>query len=333
VSPVFVDWLSISQEHPAGGLPLVDAGCVVGTDEDGVLEWRTVRARPHAGSFETSVNVRCDGFRVSVTGNASRFGRPDNLFGFDFDTCLARLNAILALYELPAFDAGQVIELDRDGATVVKWTGARVSRIDLTRNYAAGNPADAHGLMQWLGSQHAGRKTGRVLGQGETVDFGGGRREYFKAYLKWLEMRRHGADEQAASWAESQGLVRAELTVRSNKLTDLGCAYLGDYQRGYAMGKLIELFEDRASVLTRATRAEDGFDELPGHLRRTARDYAAGMDCAALMSRSTFYKHRQRLLPFGIDIAVRNVRPFTPRVRVVELRAAEVPVWYQLNAA
>jgi len=330
---VFVDWLTISQTHPEGGLPLVDAGCVVGMDEDGLIEWKTARAKQHAGSFETSINVRCDGNRVTVSGNASRFGRADNLFGFDFPTCLERFNAILASYGLPAFTPGVGGPQYDEQRHAWKWTGARVSRIDLTRNFCAGNPADAHALMQWLGSQHAGRKTGRVLGQGETVDFGGGQREYFKAYLKWLEMRRHGGDERAAQWAEEQGLVRVELTLRSKKLTDLGAAYLGDYLKGDAMGTLINLFNERASLLSRATRSTDDLDELPRHLRATARDFIAGMDCARVMSRATFFRHRRELLPYGIDIAVRNVRPFTPRVRVVELCAAEIPPWYQLNAA
>lgn len=95
---VFVDWLSINQVHPAGGLPEVDSGCVIGCGEDGEVEWLTARAVRHEGSFETSVSVRCDGHRVTFSGNASRFGRADNLFGFCFGEALRRVNAILAHY-------------------------------------------------------------------------------------------------------------------------------------------------------------------------------------------------------------------------------------------
>jgi hypothetical protein len=339
---VFVDWLSIAQEHPAGGLPLVDAGCVLGCDAEGDVEWKAVRAVQHKGSHETTVNVRCDGHRVSFSGNVSRFGRRDNLFGFGFDECLRRVNAILGCYQLPPFTPGVTRSDWRDGRLHREWTGARISRIDLTRNYVAGTADDAHAVLQWLGSQHAGRKTGRVLGQGETVDFGGtgngkdgtkgSRREYWKAYIKWLEMLRHGADEKVMEWAKAVGIVRFEGTVRTTKLIDLGASFLGEFQRGRAMGKLIRLFNERAEVLGRAKRTTDELDELPRALRGTARDYLAGMDVKRAMSRTTFYRKRLSLLPYGIDISVRNVKPFSPRVRVVELRAAQMPEWYQLAA-
>lgn len=334
-APFFVDWLSISQVHPEGGLPLVDAGCVMGCDEGGELVWKTARAVQHAGSFETSINVRCDGHRVTLSGNLSRFGRRDNLFGFGFFECLRRANDVLAHYELPHFSAGERRPLWKRGrAHGYEWTGARVSRIDLTANFGAGNMGDAHAFMQWLGSQHAPRQEGRTLGQGETVAFGSGsHRAYWKAYLKALEMKRHeGADERVIEWCESVGLVRWEGTLRTKLLTDIGAAFLGDYERGTAMGQLIKVFEERSAVLSRASAATDDLDALPRHLRATARDYLAGMDCAAVMKRATFFRHRRELLAHGIDIAVRNIRPFTPRVRVVELARVEPPSWYQLAA-
>ncbi|QBM27948.1 phage/plasmid replication protein, II/X family [Hydrogenophaga pseudoflava] len=331
----FVDWLSISQVHTEGGLPLVDSGCVMGVDESGELEWKTSKAVKHEGSFETSLNVRCDGFRVTFSGNVSRFGRADNLFGFDFWECLRRVNAVLDHYALPPFTAGKKIERITRGDVRYEWTGARVSRIDLTANYETGSVDNAHALMQYLGTQHAGRHEGRVLGQGETVAWGGrgGCRQYWKAYIKHLEMQRHAAsDQRVIDHCAERGVVRFEGTVRTKALTDMGSAFLGDYESGWAMAQLIQLFEQQKQVLHRAERSTDDLDELPRHLRATARDYMAGMDCAARMSRASFYRHRADLLPYGIDIAVRNVRPFQPRVRVIELRPAEIPSWYQLAA-
>ena len=45
--PFFVDWLSVSQVWPDGGLPLVDAGTVMACDSDGVLEWSTCKSVQH----------------------------------------------------------------------------------------------------------------------------------------------------------------------------------------------------------------------------------------------------------------------------------------------
>lgn len=348
--PFFVDWLTISQDHhaPAGwnperdgawSLPLVDSGVVMCADSDGELVWKTVRGVQHQGSFETSLQLRCDGHRVTFSGNVSRFGRPDNLFGFGFFECLQRINAVLAEYGLPAFTGGTRRELLKRGGVVGVWSGARVSRIDVTANYLAGSEANAHAVLQYLGSQHAGRKSGQVQGSGETVDFGrGSRRQYWKAYIKGLELVKHAkkrgaeVDPQVLEYCQSNGLVRFEGTIKSNALSDLGCAFLGDYESGWAMGQLIQLFKEHSEVLNRCEKSTDDLDELPRHLRATARDYLAGMDCTVSMSRPTFYRHRRELLAFGLDISVRNVRPFQPRVQVVELVRAQVPNWYQLAA-
>ena len=245
------------------------------------------------------------------------------------------MNEVLAGYGLPPFTAGECVQRpDGRGAFVTSWTGARFSRLDLTANFEAGSAEAASLVMQYLGTQHNGRKNGRVLAQGETVDWGGGsRRQYWKAYVKWLELQRHGCDdERLVEHCKSRGIVRFEGTVRSNALTDLGCAFLGEYERGWAMGQLVNLFQEHSSVMRRAERSTDDLDDLPKHLRATARDYLAGMDLSCVLSRRTFYRHRGLLLPYGIDISVRNVRPFSPRVRVVELTAAKVPPWYQLAA-
>ena len=332
--PFFVDWLSVSQVWPDGGLPLVDAGTVMACDSDGVLEWSTCKSVQHQGSFETVVNVKCDGHRITFSGNVSRFGRRDNLFGFGFFECMSRVNDILLHYGLPPFSPGERTEYVKRGSVQSRWTGARVSRIDLTANFESGSADNGHAVLQFMGSQHAGRHEGRTLGQGETVAWGlGSRRQAWKCYIKHLELMRHdGADPEVVAHCRERGIVRFEGTVRSNALSDLGCAYLGDYTEGQAMGQLVHLFNTHAAVMDRAQRTTDDLDELPKRLRATARDYLAGMDVRARMGRNTFYTHRRELLAYGIDISMRNVQPFKPRTVVIQLAPAEVPSWYRLAA-
>lgn len=350
---VFVDWVSMSQEYPEGGLPLVDNGVVWATDDEGEVQWRTVRAKRHEGSWETSIAVRSDGHRVTLSGNLSRFGRTDNVFGFGLGECVQRANQVLAEYGLPPFTAGSCIQrteheraLDAHTGTVVcdldqpakhktVWTGARFSRLDVTCNFESGSAENAHAFMQWLGTQHNGRKAGRTMVQGETVDWGrGSRHNYWKAYVKAAELRHHKcADQALVEYCTEVGLIRFEGTIKSTSLIQMQAAYLGDYLRGNAMGRVIEMFEDRAAVLSRAEHSVDEVAQLPRHLRATARDYLAGMDVASMVSRATFYRHRSALLPFGIDLAVRNVQPFVPRVRVIELTRAVAPTWYEYQHA
>lgn len=336
-APFFVDWLSIEQTHPEGGLPCVDAGCVISTDPQGELEWKTVRAIQHEGSFDTSIQVRSDGYRVRISGNLSRFGRPDNLFGLPLSRCLVVAARVLAHYGLPAFTAGQRVWNSRSDSYA--WTGARISRIDLTANFAAGSPDDAHAVMQYLGSQHAGRHTGRVLGDGETVEWGrGSRRQYWKTYIKYKEMIRHNKaghiPERLIQYARDNGIIRLEGTLRSNSLTDIGSAFLGDYLKSdRAMSELIRLFDDRVSVISRAEKTIDDLSDLPRTIRATARDYLAGENVADNLPKATFYRHRAQLLPYGIDIAVRNVLPFATKLRVINVSRLSPPDWYDFGVA
>lgn len=338
--PFFVDWLSIHQSHPEE-LPVITDGEVLGVDGNGELVWKTSRKRRLEGSFETSVQVKCDGHTVFFEGNMSRFGRTNNVFGFDLAECLRRVNQILAKLGLPPFTWGRKFyrpvktkgaggSLGNSGEVKECWTGARISRIDLTANYGAGSGADARAYMEWLGTQqHSARVKVGTHYDGETVDWGrGSRRVYAKAYLKSAELLKHAAPAEFVEYCEEVGLIRFEVTVKATQLIAMGCEYLGSLD----MAKLIELFQDRQAVMQRAEHTHDDLAELPNHLRRTARDYLAGDNLAATLSTATFYRHRAALLRYGLDISVkRNVVNFQPKVRVIELRPLSAPPWYQFG--
>lgn len=330
----FVDWLSMWQEHHED-LPVVCSGVVIATDGDGCMQWQTIKAEVHEGSFETSVQVRCDGHKVTFSGNVSRFGRPDNLFGYSFSRCLEIVNGVLARFDLPPFTPGEkfyrTVKNEAGAKLVAAWTGAHVTRIDLTANYETGSLSNARAYMEWLASQqgNARLKVG-THGDGETVDWGRGSRNiYSKVYLKSAEIRRHGGDEKLIDHCESVGLVRFEVTVKSTMLHYLGCNHLG----GLDMKQLELLFNEKAAVLTRAEHTHDDLENVKSRaLRCTARDWLAGDDIQARMADSTFRRHRSQLLPYGIDIAVkRNVFEFKPRVRVIEVRPATMPAWYDFG--
>lgn len=332
-SRFFVDWLSLRQDHVAD-LPVVSCGVVWQTDEDGEVRWKTVKAKQIEGSFDTSVQVRCDGHTVLFSGNVSRFGRPDNLFGYSLDGCIVRVNSILAGLGLPPFTKGEKFYRNvrtQQGMSLQRaYTGAALTRIDMTANYETGSLSNARAYMEWLATQQGSARTKvGTHGDGETVDWGkGSRRIYAKAYMKGEELRKHGGSLELIDHCERVGLVRFEVTVKATQLHSMGCNYLG----GVDMHQLELLFQERSAVLTRAEHTIDDLAQLPNHLRRTARDWLAGDDMEKHMSLATFKRHRKGLLPYGIDIAVRrNVVDFKPRVRTIEVRPARVPAWYDFG--
>jgi Phage replication protein CRI/Phage X family len=332
--PFFVDWLTIKQTFDFE-IPVINAGVFFSVDANGEVEWQTQRSSQIQGSYDTTIQLRSDGHTLSFSGNVSRFGRTNNLFGYSFGDCLRRINNILSRFALPPFTGGQkfyrnVRHEDGTYSQKLAYTGASISRIDLTKNYETGSLSNARAYLEFLATQQGNaRLKVATSSDGETVHWGAGsRRLYSKVYIKSTEMRKHDMPMDLIEYCEEVGIVRFEITAKATQLQDMGCNYLG----GFDMKQLEILFNERASLLTRAEHTVDDLETLPNAFRRTARDYLAGDDLTSHLSVSTFRRHRLALLPFGIDISVRrNVIDFKPRVRVIELKPASVPSWYQLD--
>ncbi len=340
----FCDWLSIYQRHHAGGLPKVADGAVIRVDANGEVESTTLKKLQVEGSHETSVFIRCDGETVWFDGNVSRWGRPDNVFGYPFRHCLQIINNLLLSMGLPPFTEGERFISNFKGEPRTVWTGARVTRVDVTRNFSTGSKEDAYHFMRYLQGQQASRLKTGTYGEGETVDWGrGSRYAYMKAYLKGPELRRHAGRSdpgdsmfkpaldpyvlQLADWCDAVGLVRFEMTFKATKLHDMGCSHLG----GFDMKQIEIEFEKKAEVLTRAVADVDLVTELPKAVLSTYRMWQAGDDVTSKISRATFYRHRRDLLPFGVDIAIKsNVLQFQPKTRVIQLGPVSMPDFYEL---
>lgn len=340
----FCDWVSIYQRHPteSGALPRVNDGAFVRYNADGSHECTTLKKFRLEGSHDTSVSIRCDGETVWFEGNVSRFGRPDNVFGFTFAECVPKINAILATHDLPPFTEGDSFRSQSNDKLF--YTGARITRLDLTANFQTGSIEDAHVFMRHLAMQQASRLKTGTYGEGETVDFGRGSRQvYSKCYVKHVELLRHMKKAkglvtefskpqndyvlQVADWCASVGLVRFETTYKSTFLIDHSQQFLG----GLDMRHLEVDFLKRQEVFTRFNCEVDELATLDKHALSCYRMWQAGDDLTQKYSRAQFYKNRARLLPYGVDIAVKSVViGFQTRVRVVKLAPAVVPSFYQL---
>nr|WP_315848085.1 phage/plasmid replication protein, II/X family [uncultured Rhodoferax sp.] len=341
---IFCDWISIYQHH-SEGLPNINDGAVMRYDTHGTLECLTLKKARIEGSHDSSVYIRCDGTTVWFEGNVSKFGRPDNVFGFTFEECIQRINALLKTLNLPPFTAGKGSHRQMDHGQWEKvYTGARVTRIDVTQNFSAGSKSAAADFMRWLSSQQASRLKTGTYGEGDTVDFGrGSKLVYTKAYLKGVELLRHCKKrvdperpgqrmydpytEELAAWCDAAGLVRWETTYKSMWLNHHNQQYLGAIN----MNVFHTDFAKRKEVFTRANIDQDELTDLPPKLLGVYRMWVSGDDLASKFQRRTFYRHRKALIPYGVDIAVRsNVRQFQPRTRVITLGPVTPPDFYQL---
>ncbi len=342
----FCDWVSMYQTHDHPVLVLAD-GSVIRLDSQGNQESITLRKMRIEGSHDSSIYIRSDGHTVWFDGNVSKLGRPDNVFGYTFAQCLTRINAVCMSLGLPPFSTGQKMQVNTPSGPRSHWTGARVTRLDLTQNFASGSKENAYHFMRFLSMQQASRLKTGTFGDGETVDFGRkSRRVYSKAYLKGPELLRHaglsrktptqildsskpGPDQyliSLAEWCNSIGLVRFETTYKSTHLISNGQSFLG----GLNMQHLEHDFKTRQEVFTRANCDVDELASLDKRTLSVYRMWEAGDDVSSQMSRATFYRYRAALLPYGVDISVKsNVIKFQPKTRIISLSPVTQPSFYQ----
>lgn len=324
---VFIDWLTITQHHQGGGLPILVNGIIVWHDRCGNVRHERASAAFVGGSFSTAIRVGCDGARVYVSGNVGRFSRADNLFNFGWEGTVAGANRILLGLGLPPFTGARGVP-----GTPGRSEGARVHRLDLTVNFASGSEAQARAVIRWLAAQSVSRVKRGVAGD-ESV-WWANTRSMFKAYLKGAEMVKHGksSDEFIVDWCNRHGVVRVEVELKRRLLAELG---LQDFD-AISDERLAAVYREQTEIMRRVDRSDepDILAVIPARYRIVAAAWMAGQDVRSLMSERTMYRYAKVLRDYGIDIlSARNVSSMPVRVRVVELEPLAVPDWYDLKLA
>ena len=321
---VFIDWITITQHHAAGRLPIIAGGCLVWYDASGNPRRENLSPASLGGSWDSAIRVRCDGHNVSLSGNVGRFNRRDNLFNHGWPGTLESANKIIRAMGLPGFTVARHLS---DGTPSQR--GATVSRLDLTANYATGAEYKARSVIRWLAGRAVHRVKRGVAGD-ESV-WWANTRHMFKAYLKAVEMKKHpDADEEVIEWVAEQGVVRVEVELKRRLLEEKGLRNIGDITQE----KLEELYREQTEILREVDRSDDTdlLAAVPMKTRPILAAWLSGHDPRTMASRATLFRHAAILREYGINImAERDITPMPVRVRTIDLVPLEVPEWYSLD--
>lgn len=353
----FCDWLSMYCIHPQGGLPIINDGNAIRVKSQrpdrwldaetgkwamGVpvedVEFCAPRSHQHVASFDSSIMIRCDGYRIEIDGNISRLGRPDNLFGLSVLDCFTKANELLrGMYGIPeAFKCCEETEQYATSGTFIQ-TNAVITRVDVTMNYAAGSAVKARRVINAMCGQSV-QRTGKnsapkSYGNGVTWNEGS-KRWYAKLYIKADSLGEHVTPE-VAQYCADNGIVRHEVSLKARELADRGLQSLLGWARrkeGIPMENVI--YADFGEIFHRNTVSHTDFSDMPRSIAKLARDYYNGAD---LWHDDTYTKRtrqlwRKKLLPYGLDIATPpNALRFATRVQVVDLQPLAAPAWYSIN--
>ncbi|HEL8025982.1 TPA: Replication-associated protein G2P [Escherichia coli] len=322
----------------------------------------------HEGSFSDVVSIRIRGSELTMSGNPSRWGKLDNVFGLrTMDDCFDVFNHILRSLGLPEFTKGTCFKLRQmpDGSyTGHVWNGAEVLETHINRNIAVG-PGNENMAIRALSVLNFRRMNGSLRPNGHTAEFmTDGQRVnlmypsiYNKAYdllihsMKKTE-KKSGKDSEDYKYLAClyefllmHGVIRFELKLKRRFLQKNKLIYWGYSDFETELEPLIDEFVniykktrsssmDVKSVATELLEAGVVDSVRAAH---TTAFYAYSWSCGERFdfSKSAVKIHRSRLRKIGIDIARDyNVSLFPGVVirNIKEIEFNEVvkkPDWYR----
>lgn len=339
-SHVFCDWITVSQKHEIPHSP-VCMGIRTTTDP----ETGEVISTSHVpfnlrGEHGSNLQISSDGNKVTLSGNPSRYDRSENIYGLDLDQTKAIANQILQSLDLPPFSDGEIIELKSKPSFKKKpqeiYSGATISRVDMTTNFATGSAANRDAFQQHLQTQQFPKLTKDLCGKnvyfGKDMEKGKvSESRILKLYDKALQLSNcvlPGTDEPEyinalIEWAETLGLIRAEMEYhRYLRNRDLRYWHVATHEA------LANQFVKDIGTMVKPIEKPD-YGNMPKPLIATLSMYMCGHDVKEILHRNTYDKHKKELKRYGYDISNQNIHLVQPKIKVITLTPAEMPEFYK----
>ncbi|MDH5434101.1 MAG: phage/plasmid replication protein, II/X family [Gammaproteobacteria bacterium] len=330
----FIDWLSVKQSFN-DLIPVFRSSIVFKIDDEtGETVFQKDCFGVHEGSYDTRINILSDGLTLYISGNPSRIGRIDNVFGLTrIEQCIYVYNNILSRLGLPSLEYGK----------------AEITRIDITKNYAVGTK-NVDKFIRSVSSSMMHGQSGYLYSNGKTADwFRNSRHMYAKIYCKYTELLLHKKSKlnvfeqkyynDLLKQVQDVGLCRLEIEFKSKLLKAKGLTLL----RCNMTAEIINLFKDRNVIENIDTSISipknQHIVELllekeicktkssANHYNTIYQSWLNGHDLKANYSKAQFYKIRKKLLLINIDISekcnAQNINTSFKTMEVIELYASD----------
>jgi hypothetical protein len=351
---MFFDWLTIEQDF-GFQLPLLDGNAYARLviEEGEVVETGALCAPAfsHKGSFCDSVLIKVNGSSIRMSGNPSRWGRLDNLWGHrSLDACVAVYNDILRdIYghcdQIPQFTkCTQVFTSQATNSNPTPFEvsdGAIIRELHITENISlgAGNERD---YICGLSTLRYRNSIPRLHTDGNSVDWlsklGNAALIYPTVYNKAYELALHSLGKIARNFGDDSdemrhiqtligycrdaGIVRFELKLKSKYLQRNDMQYWGFHK----FDPLNSLMDDFVNLDKKLSVTAMDFETISerlitlGIVDTTRAANTTAMYALQWMHGQNFdlnkkavQTHRARLRQIGIDIATKcNISKFSP---------------------
>lgn len=318
------------------------------------------------GSYSSALIVRCDGSKVEVYGNPSRWGRIDNLYGLmTLDDCIAVYNNILDGLGLPRFTkcTKYLYFQGKEGKHVNKTAdGAIIKHIDFTRNLSTGL-GNERPFLKALSTQSIGRSVSPFLypdentveWYGANVQKNGSTYRYIKVYTKTADLLRNqrklckNASEEDYQYFDdllqftvTNGVVREEHSFKREYLHRHDLFAYGLFDMNAFNEELQVITELRKRLEVSNMKYETIADQLLNEEICKSRQSANSTQMYYSMwlhgeymdkTKTQFKQHKGRLLKIGIDISQKLDITRAPlrlkESQIIEVKQIFAPDWYR----
>jgi II/X family phage/plasmid replication protein len=325
-----IDW--VTAVIPCWHDNLVHDGQIISISPNGEIQWKAERKLLVRGSDESAIHVRTSRdhqhTHLYIDGNPVKFLQGHNLWGTD--------DLIPLVYALMQ-KLTHMLGLNPTERDIHHWaTGFYdLKKIDINYTWHLSSKSD---VLAWIrAAEQAARLRYRGNGvlKGNTLYFGKHSRRWgLKAYSKGEEVsaRGHELPErfQSASivdWANRSLRLEVRLQALELKERNLHFGSKWGHNRPY------EIHQELLSGLEMSENyiiPDADLPNLPGSLTTAYLAWKDGHDLRAIYSRPTFYRYRNKLLAYGIDIAnvqSRDHSNVVPLIRVLEAKPVGIPEW------
>ncbi|EMG8712991.1 Replication-associated protein G2P [Salmonella enterica] len=362
---MFYDWLTIEQDFGYQLPILSDVAYQRIHLESGEASALSQPTFQHKGSFCDVISISIRGSLLKVSGNPSRWGRLDNLFGLkSVDACVYVYNEILSLLGLPVFTKCTRL-MPRQGkeneAVSLVADGACIRELHITSNRSVGK-GNEDAYISGLSTLPYRNSVPRLHSNGKSVDWlskkGNASLIYPTVYNKAHELALHSLQRikskfgdnskeynyliKVVEYCSENGIVRFEQKLKSRFLQKHHYLYWGlsDYS------SLIELHNQFVNLDKTLSVTAMDFDTISEHLiSQGVVDSTRSANTTAMyaiqwmhghsfdFNKKQVQTHRARLRKIGIDIAQRcNIAKFSPVIvknkRDVVVSDCKIPDWY-----
>lgn len=322
-----IDW--IKAVIPCRHEGRIGDGMVISVDDDGELQWQTLKRKPVEGSFSSKIHIKThDIDYILIDGNPAKFLQGHNIFGTND---LLGLN--LEFFSRVCESCG----LDPSPEDINSWkTGDyTLLRIDITTSFKLPSQNDVMAWIRAASGLSRGKHQNISAYSGETIYLGqNSRRISLKIYNKWRELKKHPLPDFLPFKKKLEDyalpLLRSEVRLLSMELKRRDLAKADHWKNPEVIHEIIAERIGTLKMNEKIRLADKEIEQLPPRLLGVYELWKQGSDLRNIYPKATFYRYRAELSKHGIDLSA-------PRPKLAEViplikfltakQIAEVPNW------